>query len=412
MAPYLANRPVDPAENIRSRWGLRAVINCSGNNTALGASSVLPSVIDACAAIMPEFVDITDLHRKASETIARVFKTEAGTVCASLASGIAVSVAGCITGPDLSRIERLPDTEDLANEVVIQAGHDVHYGQPIAQVVRLGGGSLVRVGNPTRVMPFQLEAAISERTVAALFVVSGHAIQHGHIPFGQYAESCHRHGVPVIVDLANVQDFRRYHSLGADLTLHSAHKFLRGATAGIVAGRKELVRAAFLQNYGIGRCMKIGKEGIAGAIAALEAWDAGIQQAGYAHNAKYVDYWLDRLAGQPGVEVRAFEDPLNCGQVLLRVEVDPHAANLPAHELTAKLAKGDQPIIVSDHEVAEGWFVLNPYQLHPGEEVLVADRLLAEFTSARAQRERDLGDSERYVATNFADFEKFLNWPD
>ena len=102
MEPYLAKRPVDPAENIRGRWGLRAVINCSGNNTALGASSVLPCVIDACAEIMPEFVDITDLHRKASQTIARVFETEAGTVCGSLASGIAVSVAGCITGADLS----------------------------------------------------------------------------------------------------------------------------------------------------------------------------------------------------------------------------------------------------------------------------------------------------------------------
>ena len=86
MDVFHARRPNDPAANIRARWGLRPVVNCSGNNTALGASSVLPGVIDACNEIMAEFVDIVELHRKASQTIARVFDTEAGTVTASLAS--------------------------------------------------------------------------------------------------------------------------------------------------------------------------------------------------------------------------------------------------------------------------------------------------------------------------------------
>ena len=49
------------------------------------------------------------------------------------------------------------------------------------------------------------------------------------------------------------------------MALYSAHKFLGGPTAGIVAGRKDLVRAAFLQNHGIGRGMKVGKEGIVGS---------------------------------------------------------------------------------------------------------------------------------------------------
>ena len=35
-----------------------------------------------------------------------------------------------------------------------------------------------------------------------------------------------------------------------------------------------MVRAAFLQNYGIGRPMKVGKEGIAAAIVALRTFAA------------------------------------------------------------------------------------------------------------------------------------------
>ena len=56
---------------------------------------------------------------------------------------------------------------------------------------------------------------------------------------------------------------------GADIAIYSGHKFLSGPTSGIVAGRKDLVRAAYLQNRGIARGMKVGKESVAGAMAAL-----------------------------------------------------------------------------------------------------------------------------------------------
>ena len=45
---------------------------------------------------------------------------------------------------------------------------------------------------------------------------------------------------------------------GTTNALYSAHKFLGGPTAGIVAGKKDLVRAAYAQNGGVGRGMKVG----------------------------------------------------------------------------------------------------------------------------------------------------------
>ncbi len=50
--------------------------------------------------------------------------------------------------------------------------------------------------------------------------------------------------MPSIVDMASEYDLRSPVELGADLVIYSAHKFLGGPTGGIVAGRKELVRAA------------------------------------------------------------------------------------------------------------------------------------------------------------------------
>src|SRR5690349_24260029 len=58
----------------------------------------------------------------------------------SASAGITVAVAGCMTGADLARIERLPDTTGLErNEVAIQAGHMVYYGAPVEQAIRLTG---------------------------------------------------------------------------------------------------------------------------------------------------------------------------------------------------------------------------------------------------------------------------------
>lgn len=51
-------------EDIRSRIGLRPVINVSGTMTSLGASIVVPEAVEAMAAILPQFVEINDLQRK------------------------------------------------------------------------------------------------------------------------------------------------------------------------------------------------------------------------------------------------------------------------------------------------------------------------------------------------------------
>ena len=62
----LSNRP-----DIRPELGLRQVINVSGTMTSLGASIVVPEAVETVSRILTEFVEIGDLHRKASAVIAR-----------------------------------------------------------------------------------------------------------------------------------------------------------------------------------------------------------------------------------------------------------------------------------------------------------------------------------------------------
>src|SRR4051812_50200028 len=65
-------------DDIRPELGLRQVINVSGTMTSLGASIVVPEAVDAVRRILTEFVEIGELHRKASAVIAAATGGEAG----------------------------------------------------------------------------------------------------------------------------------------------------------------------------------------------------------------------------------------------------------------------------------------------------------------------------------------------
>ena len=376
-------------QDIRAELGLRPIINVSGTMTHLGASIVVPEAVGAVHAILTQFVEIDALQRRASATIARLCGAEAGFVTASCAAAITLSVAGAMTGADLAAIEMLPDTAGpdtagLKTDVVIQTGHLVAYGAPIAQGIRLTGARVVPFGQVSGVRAHQMEGAIGAQTAAAVFVVSHHTVQSGMLPLAEFAAIAHARGVPVIVDAASEYDLRGFLAAGADLVLYSAHKFLGGPTAGIVAGRKDLVRAAFLQNNGIGRGMKVGKEGMAGTIAALEAWERRDHAAIRAAERAALDLWAETLARRPGITATILPDPTGNPLDRLCVTVDPAAARLTAWDLADRLAAGDPPVIVRDIEVEHGSFELDPCNLHPGEAARVAARLAEEIERARA----------------------------
>jgi D-glucosaminate-6-phosphate ammonia-lyase len=374
-------------KDIRSDLGLRPIINVSGTMTSLGASIVVPEAVAAVSAILPQFVEIGDLQKKASRVVARLCGTEAGFVTASCSAGITLAVAGAMTGCDLAAVERLPNTEDLKNEVLLMTGHMVSYGAPVEQGIRLAGAKVVPVGQATSAYGYQLNGAINERTAAAVYVVSHHTVQYGLIPLKEFVEICHARGVPVIVDAASEYDLTGFLAAGADIALYSSHKFLGGLTGGIVAGRTELVRATYMQNMGIGRGMKIGKEGILGTIAALEAWEKRDHAAVRERETRYLELWEQTLSGRPGVTPIREADPTNNPLDRLKVAIEPKGAHITAWDLADALASGRTPIIVRDHEVEHGYFYLDPCNLHPGQETVVAERLVEELEKARQSNE-------------------------
>lgn len=391
------------------RYSISQIINVSGTMTSLGASRVVPEAIRAGAEIQPHFVRIDDLQAKASNVIARATGAEAGFVAACSAAGISQCISGCMTGTKLNRIELLPNTDGLANEVIIQAGHLINYGAPIHQAITLTGAVPVPLGTAALVNYYNVEDSICERTAAALYIVSHHVVQEGQLPLDEFISICKKHDVPVIVDMASEYDLRSPIALGADMVIYSSHKFLGGPTGGIVAGNKELIRAAYLQNKGICRHMKIGKEGIIGTMVALEQWALRDHDAVYACEQGYIKHWIEVLSEVDGLSLEKHQDWTGNPITRLKVTVNPEKTGLFAWELADRLSAGEPSVQVRDDLIEHGYFFLDPCNLIAGEEEVVGRRIVEEINAARSK-----GDGKKYSLSERRrkGIESLLKWPD
>lgn len=376
------------ARDMIEELGLTRLVNASGTETVFGASPVGQEVIDAMAGILPHSVDMAELQRVASRVIAEATGSEAGFVTGCTSASIVISAAACMTGLDLGRIERLPDTRGMKRDIAIQKGHIVNYGSIISGDLRLAGAKVIEFGAAAETEVYQLEAALGEETAAAVYVISHHTAPTGMIPLPVFIETCHARGVPVIVDAAAEYGWRELIDAGADLVLFSAQKALGGPTAGIIAGRRDLVQAAYAQSRGVGRPMKAGKEAVVGAIEALRRW----MRLDHAEIARAVDLRADELAkhlsGIPGVVAARVPDETGNPFSRVHLTIDAKRAGLSARSLDAALSRLRPRIIVRSLLADRGILMIDVRRLDAVGLEMVRGSLIGAMEAARANQVR------------------------
>lgn len=388
------------------RHGYQRFVNVSGTMTGLGGSIVRKDIREAVEATMARFVKIHDLQTHASRVIAELTGAEAGCITASASAGLTLCVAATMTGMDPARAEALPTAPGERNEVVIQLGHLCGYGAPVSTGIELAGATVRPVGQSTLAMDHQLEGALTDKTAAAMYVVSHHVVHYGQIPLGRFIEIAHAKGVPVIVDGASEYDLKGFIDAGADLAVYSAQKFLGGPTAGIIAGKRDLVRSAYLQNIGIARGMKAGKESIAGAIAAMEAWQRLDHDAIREEQTAALELWQQALDGIEGIRAFPIPDPTGNPLERLQVHVSEDVLGTTAATVARALGQRDPAIVVRDHEVELGYFQLDPCNLAPGHADIVADALRETVSKAGSLTPSD----DDLARARQGSIEGYLNW--
>ncbi|WP_026581376.1 DgaE family pyridoxal phosphate-dependent ammonia lyase [Bacillus sp. J33] len=354
-------------------FGLRKVINASGKMTALGASAVSDEVAAALQKASQDYVDIDEMMEFAGQVIAEYTGAEDGCPTCGAAAGIAISVSSVITGKNLTLIERMPESEGLKNEIILQKGQQIHFGANIGQMIRLGGGKVVEVGSANKVEADHIQQAITEKTAALFYVKSHHAVQKGMQPIETMLEIANNHNIPFIIDAAAEEDFKKYIKMGADIVIYSGGKALEGPTSGLICGKKEWMEACRMQYKGIGRPMKIGKEGVAGLIAALKQYPFKKDNA--EDQIARMKKLCQSLENVEGLTCSIKQDEAGRAIYRAQIEVDSDKAGMTAEQLLNRLETGNPAIYLRHHYVNIGILAVDPRPLLKGQEEIIANTI-------------------------------------
>jgi L-seryl-tRNA(Ser) seleniumtransferase len=375
------------------KLGVMPIIHGCGTVTRYGGSLMRPETIEAMEEASQALVNIEELNEAAGVAIAQMLGAEAALVTGGAAAGLVLQAAACIAGDDPAKITRLPDSTGMRNELIIQRAHRFIYDQAF----RLVGGVLVEIGLGRRTLPYELENAITDKTAAVVCLFAPFTSLPGLLPFETICEIAYKHGVPVIVDAASMlpprENLYKHLRQGADLVLFSGGKGIRGPqSTGILAGRKDLIRAAALNNspnQAAGRPSKTSKEEIVGLVKALELFLAEDEEAEMKHYRKISAHIVDVVQDVPGIRALVEQDSFNRILPQAVIYFEPTWDGPAGHTIREALAAGIPHIYVQQGAQQGGYFdeiSVDPFNLDLDDAEILAKRLREELTRGKLFR--------------------------
>ncbi|WP_158855966.1 aminotransferase class V-fold PLP-dependent enzyme [Lunatibacter salilacus] len=365
--------------DVLKELGVRTFINAAGTYTAMTASLMPKEVMDTIVTSSQRFAMLDEVQDKVGAKIAELCHAEAATVTAGCWSAMVLGLAGVLTGTDRKKISQLPNLERMKNEVIVQKSHNVGYVHALTNT----GVTIIPVETVADV-----EKAINSRTAMMWFL--NYQAPDGQIQHEEWVALGKKHNIPTMIDMAAdvppVENLWKYNDMGFDLVCVSGGKAMKGPqSAGILMGRKDLIEAARLsappRGGTIGRGMKVNKEEILGMYVALEMY---IKK----DHAKEWKSWEDKVfhisetakkAGNITTDVTV--PPIANHTPYLQIEWDKSYFNITRQQLQEKLRAGNPSIEVmgsTDNSISITVFMLNP-----GEEKIVAKRILEELNAAK-----------------------------
>jgi len=366
--------------NFLEELGVRPIINGAGTYTMMTASLLPPEVVEAMAAMSRHYVRLEDLQDAVGRRIAALLKCEAAMVTSGAFAALTLGTAACITGTDPEFIRRLPDTDRMKNEIIIQKPHRFPYDR----AVRNCGARLIEVETPD-----DLERAVNEHTAMMLFLNKNEP--QGRITAAEFVRLGRKRGVPTMNDAAAdvppVDNLFAYTRLGFDLVAFSGGKGLQGPqTAGLLLGRRDLIHAARLNTAPhsdtLGRGLKVGREEMVGMLAALELYLRRDHNAEWREWERRIATITDAVASIRGVTTEAFIPRIANQVPHLRIRWDQHLVKVSPAEAARRLREGDPSIELVPVPYQEGCVEVASWTLQPGEAETVARRIQEVLTGS------------------------------
>ncbi|QHK18540.1 aminotransferase class V-fold PLP-dependent enzyme [Pseudarthrobacter psychrotolerans] len=368
-----------------SDLGLKPVINAATTFTALGGSLMPEEVLEAMRDAAGSFVDMHDLHLAAGKRLAELTRNDAAYATSGCAAALVLALLGIRSKGDPRVLREFPGRDLAPSEVIMHAAHRIPYDAAIA----MSGVTIRQIGNIQQTFDWELEAAITEKTAAVLYVAGSHLPQVA-LPLSEVVRIAKSRGVPVIVDAAaqlppmeNLWHFTR--EAGADVAVFSGGKALRGPQAsGLMVGNAEIIEAARQNGAPFqrwARAMKAGKEEVAGLVAAVERFINLDHAALHGQWLATVDAWREGLRGLDGVSPHA--ELLNeAGQPVPRLYVGMTDSGRAARALAELEGASPRVAVLPDlrNGTAHGFWI-GPDLLQDGEAQIVQDAVRSAITN-------------------------------
>ena len=371
------------APDVYRSIGVRPLVNARGTFTIISGSLMLPEVRAAMDAAARQYVHLDELTEAIGARLATLTGAEWGLVTSGCSAALTHATAACVAGGNPDLHVRMPNLAGFAKDEVIIPRHSRNVYDAAVRVV---GTRVIEVSTAA-----ELEAALGQRT-AMIYVLAGTGADRSVLNLKAIAQLANPKAVPILVDAAaEILTIPNVHlQNGATLVAYSGGKCLRGPqTAGLLLGRKDLVRAAWVHSaphHGPGRAMKVGKEEAIGMLTAVEMWVKRDHDAEWKQWMAWLDHISRRVSTVGGVTTTVTQPQgLSNRTPSLRVWWDPQKFGFSGDAVARTLFDSEPRIVLTAQRRAgppvETGVGITPYMMTPGDDVIVADRLHALLTS-------------------------------
>ncbi len=371
--------------DIYKELGATPVINATGSVTMLGGSTPIPEVKAAIDRADGAYIPLMELQEKAGAAIARMVDVPAAYITSGAGSALMLATAAAMAGDDDDRIQQLPNTGGMKNEILIQTRQRYWYDR----CLELAGAKLVMFGSEERTTAEDLAEAIGPNTAAVHYYAVEQDYDPNALSLEQTIAIAHAHGLPVTVDAAGqiypLENFGKYVRMGADFQCIAA-KYL-GATqsVGLALGSEDMIRKIGLQAFasyegrrvrGVGRPQKVDRQEMIGAVAAVRHWMTMNHEDRLADSERRSRNIMNAVAGIRGLRAELIDNIIGHHAYGLNLWVDPAAAGMTIYELRDRLKEGDPPIWTRVRD-DEDFITIHMFGLNPGEDGIVGERIAA-----------------------------------
>ena len=360
--------------------GATPVINATGSVTLLGGSSLAQEVKEAMEAADSAYIPLVELEQFAGQRIADLLDVPAAYITSGAGSALTLGTAAFMAGIDDKKIEQLPDTRGMPNEILIQKRQRYWYDR----CLELAGGKLVEFGNDSGTSVGDLESAISDQTAVIAYPVDErNPVDPNILSLEQVIEISHKKNKPVMVDAAGqiypLENFGKYVRKGADFQCIAAKYMGAPHSTGFALGTSEVIEAIARNSFvgyetrrirGIGRPQKVDRQEIIGVVSAVERWVSLNHESRLAYAERQSTSIIEHLINVPGVSVELNTNIVGHQPFGVFIDIDEDIVGLSNEDLVASLKQQD-PSIWTRVPEGDTRIVLHVFGLSKGQEEIV-----------------------------------------